>query len=120
MYIFPSIRFVRWKLIVDIGNRGEKEEMVSKRMWKLKKPESIFDDELMEKWKGYFRTNRKELWEMEEEYEEMAMGVARYWLNRLEHGPDYDYSGLRNTQNLWNAFIQQYELTEEGCESADG
>jgi hypothetical protein len=90
-----------------------------KRMWKLKKPDLIFDDDLLEKWRGYIWTNREEFWALEDEYEEMAMGVACYWLNRLEHGPDYDYSGLRNLQNLWNAFIQQYELAEEECESVD-
>jgi hypothetical protein len=58
--------------------------------WKPKEPELIWNNELLEKWMGYFRINQGEIWGIvEDEYKEMAQGVGRYWLEHWKHGPDY-------------------------------
>jgi hypothetical protein len=82
--------------------------------WKPKDPGLLSDDELLKKWIGYFRINRdKPCGIAEDEYEETAQGVARYWFYHRKHGPDYGNSTLRHLQQLWDAFIKLYELVEE-------
>jgi hypothetical protein len=82
--------------------------------WKPKKSEFLCDNELLEKWRGYFLINGDEPFGIaESEYEETAQGVARYWLDHRGHGPDYGNSTLRHLQQLWDAFIKLFELVEE-------
>jgi hypothetical protein len=82
--------------------------------WKLKKSELLSNSELFTKWTCYFRTKGDELWGIaEDEYEETAQGVARYWLDHRKHGPDYGNSSLRYLQQLWDAFIELFEPVEE-------
>jgi hypothetical protein len=82
--------------------------------WKPKNPELLYDHELLKKWIGYFRINKDEAWGIvEDEYEETAQGVGRYWLDHRKHGPDYGNSTLQHLQQLWDVFIELFELVEE-------
>jgi hypothetical protein len=97
----------------DKSDVREKRRTAMSR-WKLKEPEFICEDDFLEKWLGYFWTYRDEPSGIAiYEYEDMAKGIARYWLDHREHGPDYGNLSIRYIQQLWNVFIELFEPVEE-------